>query len=55
VESRLEIIIAQRGRPAACVSDNGTELTGMAGLRGSQELRIEWHYIAPGKQAIPAE
>ena len=32
-----------------CVSDNGTELTGMAILRWSQETRVEWHYIAPGK------
>jgi putative transposase len=31
------------------VSDNGTELTGMAVLRWSREIRIEWHYIAPGK------
>ena len=30
-------------------SDNGTELTGMAVLRWSQEMSIEWHYIAPGK------
>ena len=45
----LDIIIARRGRPAMCVSDNGTELTGMAVLRWSQEVRIEWHYIAPGK------
>ena len=49
VVRELEIIIAQRGRPAVCVSDNGTELTGMAVLRWSQEIRIEWHYIAPGK------
>ena len=49
VVRELEIIIAQRGRPAMCVSDNGTELTGMAVLRWSQEVRIEWHYIAPGK------
>ena len=34
---------------AMCVSDNGTELTGMAVLRWRQEMRIEWHYIAPGK------
>jgi putative transposase len=45
----LEAVIAHRGRPATCVSDNGTELTGMAVLRWSQEMRIEWHYIAPGK------
>lgn len=32
-----------------CVSDNGTELTGMAILRWCHEMRIEWHYIAPGK------
>jgi putative transposase len=31
------------------VSDNGTELTSMAILRWSQERRVEWHYIAPGK------
>jgi len=45
----LEVVIAHRGRPAMCVSDNGTELTCMAMLRWSQEMRIEWHYIAPGK------
>ena len=32
-----------------CVSDNGTELTGTAVLRFSQERQIAWHYIAPGK------
>jgi putative transposase len=32
-----------------CVSDNGTEFTSMAILRWSQERRVEWHYIAPGK------
>jgi len=49
VVRELEIIIAKRGKPAMCVSDNGTELTGMAVLRWSQETRIAWHYIAPGK------
>jgi putative transposase len=29
----LDTIIAERGRPAMCVSDNGTELTTMAILR----------------------
>ena len=29
--------------------DNGTELTGMAILRWSQSMQVEWHYIAPGK------
>lgn len=32
-----------------CVSDNGTELTSMTILCWTQETRIEWHYIAPGK------
>ena len=27
----------------------GTELTGMAILRWSQSMQVEWHYIAPGK------
>jgi putative transposase len=45
----LEAIIAVRGRPAMCVSDNGTELTSMVILRWSLETRVKWHYIAPGK------
>jgi putative transposase len=49
VTRELDVIIAWRGQPAMCLSDNGTELTGMAMLRFSQERQIEWHYIAPGK------
>jgi putative transposase len=49
VARELDAVIAHRGRPAMCVSDNGTELTGMAILRWTQETRIMWHYIAPGK------
>jgi putative transposase len=49
VVRELAGIIAVRGRPGMCVSDNGTELTGMAVLRWCQEMRIQWHYIAPGK------
>jgi putative transposase len=45
----LDAIIAERGKPAACVCDNGTELTSTAILRWSQDSGIEWHYIAPGK------
>jgi putative transposase len=45
----LDKVIAVRGRPAMCVSDNGTELTSMAILAWSQQTKIEWHYIAPGK------
>jgi putative transposase len=49
VARELDAVIAHRGRPAMCVSDNGRELTGMAILRWTQETRIAWHYIAPGK------
>jgi putative transposase len=49
VGRELDAIVARRGKPAACVSDNGTELTSTAILRWSQEPGVEWHYIAPGK------
>jgi putative transposase len=49
VARELDAIIARRGRPLSCVSDNGTELTSVAILRWSQEARVDWHYIAPGK------
>jgi transposase InsO family protein len=49
VARELDVIIAWRGRPVMCVSDNEPELTGMTVLRFSQERQIEWHYIAPGK------
>lgn len=49
VTRELDTIIAARGRPLLCVSDNGTELTSMAILRWCQETHVEWHYIAPGK------
>ena len=49
VGRELDAIIARRGRPLSIVSDNGTELTSMAILRWSQEMQIDWHYIAPGK------
>ena len=46
---KLDALITARGPLAMCVSDNGTELTGMAILRWSQSMQVEWHYIAPGK------
>ena len=49
VARELDAVIAQRGRPLTCVSDNGTELTSMAILAWSQESGVEWHYTAPGK------
>jgi putative transposase len=49
VTRELTAVMARRGRPRTIVSDNGTELTSMAVLRWCQEMRIDWHYIAPGK------
>ncbi len=49
VVRELEAIVMRRGRPAMVVSDNGTELTGIAVLRWCAAMQIEWHYIAPGK------
>jgi putative transposase len=49
VARELDRLVEQRGRPAMCVSDNGTEFTSMAMLKWSQERRIDWHYIQPGK------
>ena len=49
VARELDAVIARRDRPLVCVSDNGTELTSNAILKWSQERRVEWHYIAPGK------
>jgi putative transposase len=34
------------------VSDNGTELTSNAILTWSQDHKIAWHYIAPGKPRV---
>lgn len=43
-------LTGSRDRPHTVVSDNGAELTSSAILRWSHERRVEWHYIAPGKQ-----
>lgn len=50
VARELDLAILRRGKaPSMIVSDNGTEFTSMTILSWSQERRIEWHYIAPGK------
>jgi putative transposase len=49
VARELDHIVHQRGRPRTIVSDNGTELTSNAILGWSDETKVGWHYIAPGK------
>jgi putative transposase len=49
VVRELDAVIAERSKPAGCVSDRGTELISMAILRWSQETAAEWHDIASGK------
>ena len=45
----LDALVARRGRPKSCVSDNGTELTSMVMLKWMEASGVTWHYIAPGK------
>jgi putative transposase len=45
----LDRLLAEHGRPAMIISDNGTELTSNAVLKWTEVNGIEWHYIAPGK------
>lgn len=49
VARTLDRLVAERGRPAMIVSDNGTELTSNVMLRWAKDNGVEWHYIAPGK------
>jgi putative transposase len=49
VARELTVLIDQRGKPGMIVSDNGTEFTSNAMLAWTQENRITWHFIAPGK------
>jgi putative transposase len=49
VARELDAVVAGRGRPDLIVSDHGTEFTSNAMLAWSQERRITWHFIAPGK------
>jgi putative transposase len=49
VARELDALIARRGRPKSCVSDNGTELTSKAIVNWTGTRGVDWHYIAPGK------
>jgi putative transposase len=45
----LDRLVAEHGKPAMIISDNGTELTSNTMLKWTEINGIEWHYIAPGK------
>jgi putative transposase len=49
VARELDLLIGSRGRPNTIVSDNGTELTSNAILNWTDQTKVGWHYIAPGK------
>ena len=49
VARELTALVNQRGKPGMIVSDNGTEFTCNAMLAWSEENRIDWHFIVPGK------
>ena len=49
VARELTAVVARRGRPTVIVSDHGTEFTSNAMLAWTEEARVGWHFIAPGK------
>ena len=49
VARELDRLMVAYGKPTTIVSDNGTELTSNAILRWTDDHKVEWHYIAPGK------
>ena len=46
VTRELDAIMPWRGKPAAIVSDNGTELASNAILDWAESHKVEWHYIS---------
>jgi putative transposase len=49
VARELDALVRLYGKPAAIVSDNGTEFTSRAILKWADENDVAWHYIDPGK------
>jgi putative transposase len=49
VARELTALVERYGKPLMIVSDNGTEFTSHAILKWADEMKVEWHYIAPGK------
>ena len=49
VARELTALVARRGKPGLIVSDHGTEFTSNAMLAWSEDAKVPWHFIAPGK------
>ena len=49
VARKLTALIKRGGKPGMIVSDNGTEFTSNAMFAWTQDNRVVWHFIAPGK------
>ena len=49
VARELATLFDTRGKPATVASDDGTEFTSNAILTFTDDRKIDWHYIAPGK------
>ncbi|SMX55532.1 Insertion element [Bradyrhizobium sp. ORS 285] len=49
VARELDQLVVERGKPKMVVSDNGSEFTSNAILTWTDQSRVAWHYIAPGK------
>ena len=49
VVRELTALVERRGKPGPIVSDHGTEFTSNAMLAWSENAKVPWHFIAPGK------
>ena len=49
VARELTALVERRGKPSLIVSDHGTEFTSNAMLAWSEDAKVPWHFIAPGK------
>ncbi len=49
VARELTALVERRGRPGLIVSDHGTEFTSNAMLAWSEDAKVPWHVIAPGR------
>ncbi|PIL18157.1 hypothetical protein P775_21160 [Puniceibacterium antarcticum] len=45
----MDPLVRIYGKPACILSDNGTEFTSKAILKWTNDNKVEWHYIDPGK------